>query len=120
MTTEPPTPPAYPTTGVPLLGDTAADPARLAVRAGAGAPVRALPDRKEAEVRRMLDVPHPAAPPDLAERAMARGRRLLRRRRALHALWALLLAAAVVTAVVLAVLYGHTGPSDVTPPLRVG
>lgn len=53
-----------------------------------------LPDRKEAEVRRMLDGPHPVVPPDLALRAAERGRRLLvRRRRTRHALWLLALAA---------------------------
>jgi hypothetical protein len=58
-----------------------------------------VPGRKEVEARRMLDVPHPPAPPDLAERAMARGRALLRRRRACRvALWVLVLAAAVAAA----------------------
>ena len=55
-----------------------------------------LPDRKEAEVRRMLTTPHPPVPADLAARAAARGRRLLHRRRLLRlALCAVLLTAAV-------------------------
>ena len=44
-----------------------ADPAGFAVRGRSGPPSRWLPDRKETEVRRMLDVPHPPAPSDLAE-----------------------------------------------------
>ncbi|BBA99740.1 hypothetical protein RVR_6490 [Actinacidiphila reveromycinica] len=61
------------------------------------------PNRREAEVRRLLDTPHPAVPPDLAERAALRGRGLLRRRRVLrYALGAALLAAALAAAVLLA------------------
>ena len=74
-------------------------------------------DRKEAEIRRMLDAPHPPVPPDLAERAMARGRRIIRRRRARRAIGWLLLLAAVVAAVVAVVAYLHgTGSGEVTPP----
>jgi len=63
-----------------------------------------LPNRRDAEVRRLLDTRHPMVPLDLAARAMARGRRIVRRRRAVHAvLWVLLLAA-VATGIVLAVL----------------
>lgn len=55
------------------------------------------PDRKETEVRRLLDqhaLDH--VPADLAERALADGARLLRRRRALRtALWAAVLVGAV-------------------------
>ncbi len=55
-----------------------------------------LPDRKEAEVRRMLMAAHPSVPADLAARAAYRGRRLLHRRRLLRlVLCAVLLAAAV-------------------------
>lgn len=81
-------------------------------------PARVLPDRKESEVRRMLDVPHPPVPPDLAERAMVRGRRILHRRRVRHTILWLLLIAAVAAAVVTAVVYGDSGrPLLVTPPL---
>ncbi|MFD8731896.1 MULTISPECIES: hypothetical protein [Streptomyces] len=38
-------------------------------------------DRKAAEVRRMLEGPHPAVPAGLADRAARRGARLLRWRR---------------------------------------
>ncbi len=63
-----------------------------------------LPNRRDAEVRRLLDTRHPMVPLDLTARAMARGRRIVRRRRAVHAvLWTLLFAAAV-TGIVLAVL----------------
>jgi hypothetical protein len=70
-------------------------------------------DRKEAEVRRLLAAPHPSIPPDLAERAMARGRRLIRRRRAGHAVGWLLLIAALVTALI---HLRTTGSAEVTPP----
>jgi hypothetical protein len=62
------------------------------------------PNRREAEVRRLLHTPHPPLPPDLAERAAQRGRALLRRRRTLRrALYAaLLLTAALATALLLA------------------
>ncbi|MDJ1134040.1 hypothetical protein [Streptomyces iconiensis] len=43
-----------------------------------------LPDRKEAEVRRLLEAPVLPLPPDLAERALVLGARLVRRRRLLH------------------------------------
>ncbi|MFI8851354.1 hypothetical protein [Streptomyces sp. 891-h] len=59
-----------------------------------------LPDRKEAEVRRLL-VQHTAepVPADLAERALADGARLLRRRRVLRtALWGVVLAGLLVLA----------------------
>ncbi|MGX8907998.1 hypothetical protein ACR820_22715 [Streptomyces netropsis] len=53
-------------------------------------------DRKEDEVRRMMDLAHPQVPPELAARAAARGRRILRTRRAVEAVtWALLLIAVV-------------------------
>ncbi len=82
-------------------------------------PAGRLPDRKETEVRRMLDAPHPPAPPDLADRAMAQGRRLLHRRRVLYTVLWLLVAAAVVAAAVGAALYWHSPqPLGVTPPMR--
>ncbi|GAA2628528.1 hypothetical protein [Streptomyces axinellae] len=44
-----------------------------------------LPDRKEAEVRKLLaQLPGEPVPADLAERALRRGARLLRRRRVLR------------------------------------
>ncbi|MDJ0346629.1 hypothetical protein QMK19_36650 [Streptomyces sp. H10-C2] len=77
-----------------------------------------LPDRKEEEVRRILDTPHPYVPADLSARAAERGRRILRRRRVLHRLLWLLVIAAVVAGVVLAVLEWPTQqPLDTTPPL---
>lgn len=63
-----------------------------------------LPNRRDDEVRRLLDTPHPSVPIDLPLRAILRGRRTLRRRRIVHTvLWALL-AAAVLTGIVLSVL----------------
>ncbi|MCM2421285.1 hypothetical protein C8250_026735 [Streptomyces sp. So13.3] len=76
------------------------------------------PDRKEEEVRRVLDTPHPYVPADLAERAAERGRRILRRRRVVHQLLWLLLVAAIVTGVVFAVLeWPDPQPLDTTPPV---
>jgi hypothetical protein len=81
-------------------------------------PGKRPPDRKENEVRRMLETPHPPAPSDLAERAMTKGRRLLRRRRVRRTLSWLLLLAVVAAAAVAAVAYRHgPQPADVTPPL---
>jgi type VI protein secretion system component VasF len=78
-------------------------------------------DRKEEQVRRLLDTPHPIVAVDLAARAADRGRRVLRRRRAIHlVLWVLLLAA-VVTAIVLLVLWWPTPePLDTTPVVTNG
>ncbi|MEU3313128.1 hypothetical protein ACGFY6_07640 [Streptomyces sp. NPDC048387] len=77
-------------------------------------------DRKEAQVRRLLEGPHPAVPAGLASAAAARGRRLLRRRRALRRLgWAVLWAAAVAFAVWAALTHPWaTPPSHVSPPLE--
>ncbi|MGP3954146.1 hypothetical protein [Streptomyces sp. 7N604] len=79
-----------------------------------------LPDRKEDEVRRMLDGPHPVVPPDLAARAAERGQLLLARRRAVRAVgWALLISAAVAFAVWSAVAQPWAAPPvDTTPPLE--
>lgn len=75
-------------------------------------------DRKEREVRSMLDLVHPAAPPDLADRAMARGLRLLRLRRARDIVLWLLLIAALVGAGIAAAAYAHSvAPLRVTPPI---
>jgi len=77
--------------------------------------VSPLPNRRDDEVRRLLDTPHPVVPIDLTSRAAVRGRGILRRRRAFHtALWALLLAAAI-AGIVLAVLFWPDHPSPTTP-----
>ncbi|MEV7420532.1 hypothetical protein [Streptomyces sp. NPDC089919] len=79
-----------------------------------------LPDRKELEVRRLLEGPHPVVPADLAPTAAARGARLLRRRQALRrAGWTLLLAAAVAFTVWASLTRPWvTPPSTVAPPLE--
>jgi hypothetical protein len=74
----------------------------------------AVPNRRDDEVRRLLDTPHPMVPVDLAARAVLRGRRILRRRRAVHAVLWILLAAAVVAGIVLAVVFWpHASPATV-------
>jgi ferric-dicitrate binding protein FerR (iron transport regulator) len=73
-------------------------------------------DRKEEQVRRLLDTPHPAVATDLAARAADRGRRLLRRRRSAHlVLWVLLLAAVITAVVLLAMWWPTPDPLDTTP-----
>ncbi|MEU4092668.1 hypothetical protein [Streptomyces sp. NPDC026673] len=62
-------------------------------------------DRKEDEVRRLLDGAHAAVPVDLAPRAAERGRRVLARRRVLHGVLWTLLVVGIVTALVLATLW---------------
>ena len=77
-------------------------------------------DRKEDEVRRMLETRHPQVPADLAARAAAQGTRLLRRHRAVRrAAWLLLIAAAIAFAVwaVLAEPW-VAPPTNTTPPLE--
>ena len=75
-----------------------------------------LPNRRDDEVRRLLDTPHPVVPLDLAARAMVRGRRIVRRRHTTYTvLWALLFAAAV-TGIVLAVLFWPEPPASTTLP----
>lgn len=73
--------------------------------------------RREDEVRRMLEGPHPQVPADLAASAAERGARLLRRRRALRRLWVLTLVAAVTafTVWVLAVRPWETPPAETSP-----
>lgn len=79
-----------------------------------------LPDRKQDEVRRLLEGPHPYVPPDLALRAEERGRRLLHRRHVLHIILAFALVAAVITLLVVAVAawpVDPTAPPADPPPL---
>jgi hypothetical protein len=62
------------------------------------------PNRRDDEVRQLLDTPHPVVPAGLVAGATARGRRTVRRRRLVrHVLWVLLVAA-VAAGIVLAVL----------------
>lgn len=77
-------------------------------------------ERREDEVRRLLDSPHPQVPGDLAARAVARGTRLLRRDRVMRrALWLLLCAAAVAFAVWASVAEPwEVPPAGTTPPLE--
>lgn len=73
-------------------------------------------NRRDEEVRRLLDTPHPAVPAGLVALATVRGRRTVRRRRfGTRVLWVLLVAAAV-TGVVVAVLMwpDHHDPADET------
>ncbi|MFI0224698.1 hypothetical protein [Streptomyces lydicus] len=82
-----------------------------------GFPEAGVPDRKETEVRRMLAGPHPPVPPDLAARALARGRRLLAHRRLLRRFGCLL---AVLALAALAWLAASRPwlppPAHTTPP----
>lgn len=74
-----------------------------------------LPNRRDDEVRRLLDTPHPVVPVDLAARAAVRGRRILHRRRITHAvLWTLVVAAAV-AGIVLAVMLWPNGDATNVP-----
>ncbi|MFB8438440.1 hypothetical protein ACFC7A_05260 [Streptomyces niveus] len=76
--------------------------------------------RKEDEVRRMLDLPHPKVPVDLTARASAHGARVLNRRRT----WRLLLWLLVTVAVAAFTVWASAAepwtvpPSDTTPPLE--
>ncbi|MFE7339656.1 hypothetical protein [Streptomyces griseus] len=77
-------------------------------------------DPREEQVRRMLDGPHPVLPPDLAARAVRRGGRRLRLRRAAvrTAAWLLGLALAVFLVWVGVEQPWVTEPAQVTPPLE--
>ncbi|MFC8918240.1 hypothetical protein E2C00_27110 [Streptomyces sp. WAC05374] len=78
-------------------------------------------DRKEDEVRRMLDAPpRVQVPPDLLPRAISRGTRAQHRARALRrVLWLLLAAAAVAFAVWASVAEPwRVPPAEVTPPFE--
>ncbi|MEU9304660.1 hypothetical protein [Streptomyces sp. NPDC048269] len=78
------------------------------------------PDRKQDQVRRLLEGPYPTVPPGLAAGAAARGDRLLRRRRVLRRFgWAVLFAAAVAFAVWASLTHPWaTPPTGVSPPLE--
>ncbi|MGP9018948.1 hypothetical protein ACT1U9_11115 [Streptomyces sp. BR1] len=78
-----------------------------------------LPDRKEAEVRRLLEGPHPPVPAELAAQAAELGLRLLRRRQAARRLmWLVILAATVAFTVWAARVHPWTAPpSTVAPPV---
>ncbi|MFE3325243.1 hypothetical protein [Streptomyces sp. NPDC059176] len=75
---------------------------------------------KEDEVRRMLDLPHPVVPADLAARAGRLGTRLLRRRRALRRVGWVLLCVVVVAFTVWAVSVEpwNLPPSMTTPEIE--
>ncbi|MEV6397758.1 hypothetical protein AB0M39_23805 [Streptomyces sp. NPDC051907] len=77
-------------------------------------------DRREDEVRRMLETRRPTVPADLAARAEEHGARLLRRSLLLRrAWWALLVAAAVAFAVWASLAEPWvTPPSETSPPLE--
>jgi hypothetical protein len=76
--------------------------------------------RKEDEVRRMMDAVHPVVPADLGPRAAAIGARLLRRSRITRRAWLLLLVAAVIAFSVWAAVAEPWAvpPTDTTPPLE--
>lgn len=76
------------------------------------------PDRKEDEVRRMLELRPALLPADLAARAISRGGRRLRRHNTLRAvMWVLLLAAAIAFAVWAVEAEPWVArPSQTTPP----
>ncbi|MDH6624872.1 ferric-dicitrate binding protein FerR (iron transport regulator) [Streptomyces sp. LBL] len=75
--------------------------------------------RREAAVRRILEGPTSAVPPDLYADVVRRGGRMLRRRRAARRVMWLLLCAAVVAFIVWALMVEPwvEPPSETTPPL---
>ena len=77
------------------------------------------PDRKETEVRALLEAgPAAAVPPDLAERALLRGLRLARRRRTVQlALWTFFVLALALAAWASLTQPWVTEPTQTTPPL---
>ncbi|WP_433892050.1 hypothetical protein [Streptomyces sp. CA-111067] len=74
-----------------------------------------VPNRRDDEVRRLLDTPHPMVPADLPLRAVVRGRRIVRRRRAAHHVLLALLAAAVLAGIVVAVMMWPHHDTPQTP-----
>jgi hypothetical protein len=78
-----------------------------------------LPDRKETEVRGLLEAgPHEAVPHDLAERAVLRGVRLAQRRRGVQLVLWVFFAASIALAVWALLADPWIGePSQTTPPL---
>ncbi|MER6994388.1 hypothetical protein [Streptomyces sp. NPDC000410] len=78
-------------------------------------------DRKEAEIRRLLDTPHPPVPTDLCTRATTHGIRLRRHRRALHrTACVLLLVAALAFAAWASATEPWRPPPSKTTPLIEG
>ncbi|MFD3871116.1 hypothetical protein [Streptomyces sp. NPDC058623] len=77
-------------------------------------------DRKEEQVRKLMEGPHPVVPAALVVDAATHGRRLLRRRRALRRLgWTVLFAAAVAFTVWASLTRPWvTPPSGISPPLE--
>lgn len=67
----------------------------------------------------MLGGAHPVVPADLADRAADQGRRLLRRRRAFHAVLAVVLLAALVAGIALA-MTAWPSPDPLTTTPTVG
>ncbi|MHC0430786.1 hypothetical protein ACX6XY_11430 [Streptomyces sp. O3] len=77
------------------------------------------PDRKELQIRRVLDAPPPPVPPQLYAEAVRRGDRLRRRRRWARRLTWLVVAAALTAFLLWASLAEPWAvpPSETTPPL---
>lgn len=76
-----------------------------------------LPDRKEAEVRRLLEAPAQPLPPDLADRALALGTRRARRRHlAQLAACALLITLLLASTIWLLATEPWTAPPPATTP----
>ncbi|MQY14852.1 hypothetical protein SRB5_50280 [Streptomyces sp. RB5] len=74
-------------------------------------------DRKESEVRALLDTAHPLVPPYLAERTIRQGRRVLGRRRvAKYTFWLLAAAVVIGLAVWAGVSDAWVEPADTTTP----
>ncbi|UZJ29827.1 hypothetical protein [Streptomyces endophytica] len=86
----------------------------------AAVPDPGVPDRKETEARRMLaGLPLPPVPPDLAARALARGRRLRAHRRLRRRLgWLLALLAVAALTWTAAAQPWVPPPSRTTPPVE--
>ena len=76
-------------------------------------------DRREEEVRRLMDGPHPQVPPDFAHTAIVRGQRVLRRRRLTRHISVVVGLAVLLVFTVWAV---HTQPwqTDTTPTTPPG